>query len=131
MSCAFPVLLLSIPRLRDSSVSVRRTALIVMTHLILKDMVKVKGQISEMAVLLVDGDERISSLARSFFNELSNKVRPRDDDNDIITLRRVRLQIRSVATGAESGRFSAQPDDGFLGLSGRGRGSPQGGSRGL
>jgi len=46
-----------------------------MTHLILKDMVKVKGQISEMAVLVVDEDEGIATLACSFFNELSNKVR--------------------------------------------------------
>lgn len=60
-------------RLRDPSRSVRRTALIVMTHLILRDMVKVKGQISEIAVLLVDDDEEISLLARSFFNELSCK----------------------------------------------------------
>ncbi|XP_062895773.1 condensin complex subunit 1 [Mobula hypostoma] len=60
-------------RLRDPSPAVRRTALIVMTHLILKDMVKVKGQISEMASLLVDEEEEIALLARSFFNELSNK----------------------------------------------------------
>uniref|UniRef100_UPI00398F2381 condensin complex subunit 1 isoform X2 n=1 Tax=Pristiophorus japonicus TaxID=55135 RepID=UPI00398F2381 len=60
-------------RLRDSAPCVRRTALIVMTHLILKDMVKVKGQISEMAVLVIDEDEGIAVLARSFFNELSNK----------------------------------------------------------
>ena len=32
----------------------RKTAALVMTHLILKDMVKVKGQVSEMAVLLID-----------------------------------------------------------------------------
>ncbi|XP_059815791.1 condensin complex subunit 1 [Hypanus sabinus] len=60
-------------RLRDPSPAVRRTALIVMTHLILKDMVKVKGQISEIASLLVDKEEEIALLARSFFNELSNK----------------------------------------------------------
>ncbi|XP_078281206.1 condensin complex subunit 1 [Rhinoraja longicauda] len=44
-----------------------------MTHLILRDMVKVKGQISEIAVLMVDKDEEISLVARSFFNELSCK----------------------------------------------------------
>lgn len=48
-----------------------------MTHLILKDMIKVKGQVSEMATLLIDPEEEIVSLARSFFAELATKVRPR------------------------------------------------------
>ncbi|XP_029436445.1 condensin complex subunit 1 [Rhinatrema bivittatum] len=60
-------------RLRDPSRSVRKTASLVMTHLILKDLVKVKGQISEMAVLLNDPDEEIAGLARNFFHELANK----------------------------------------------------------
>lgn len=46
----------------------------VLTHLILNDMIKVKGQISEMAICIVDHDERISSLAKLFFNELAKKV---------------------------------------------------------
>lgn len=45
-----------------------------MTHLILKDMVKVKGQVSEMAVLLIDPVPHIAALAKNFFNELSHKV---------------------------------------------------------
>ncbi|XP_044155231.1 condensin complex subunit 1 [Bufo gargarizans] len=60
-------------RLRDESRDVRRTSAIVMTHLILKDMVKVKGQVSEMAVLLIDSDQEIALLAKNFFTELSNK----------------------------------------------------------
>ncbi|XP_056386755.1 condensin complex subunit 1 isoform X1 [Hyla sarda] len=60
-------------RLRDESREVRKTSAIVMTHLILKDMVKVKGQVSEMAVLLIDSDIEITSLAKNFFTELSNK----------------------------------------------------------
>ncbi|KAM4703298.1 condensin complex subunit 1 [Rhinophrynus dorsalis] len=60
-------------RLRDTSRDVRKTSGLVMTHLILKDMVKVKGQVSEMAVLLIDSDQEIATLARNFFNELSNK----------------------------------------------------------
>ena len=47
----------------------------VLTHLILNDMVKVKGQISEMATCLEDKDNRISDLAKLFFLELSKKVR--------------------------------------------------------
>ncbi|OXB60497.1 hypothetical protein ASZ78_000788, partial [Callipepla squamata] len=61
-------------RLRDPCQSVRQTAGVVMTHLILKDMVKVKGQVSEMAALLIDPEEAIVGVAQNFFNELSNKA---------------------------------------------------------
>ncbi|XP_072182852.1 condensin complex subunit 1 isoform X1 [Excalfactoria chinensis] len=60
-------------RLRDPCQSVRQTAGVVMTHLILKDMVKVKGQVSEMAALLIDPEEAIMGVAQNFFNELSHK----------------------------------------------------------
>ncbi|XP_047907518.2 condensin complex subunit 1 [Anser cygnoides] len=60
-------------RLRDPCQSVRQTAGVVMTHLILKDMVKVKGQVSEMAALLIDPEEAIVRVAQNFFSELSNK----------------------------------------------------------
>ncbi|KAM8819961.1 condensin complex subunit 1 [Eudromia elegans] len=60
-------------RLRDPCENVRQTAGLVMTHLILKDMVKVKGQVSEMATLLMDPEEAIVGLAQNFFSELSNK----------------------------------------------------------
>ncbi|GAB2227931.1 hypothetical protein Droror1_Dr00009760 [Drosera rotundifolia] len=60
-------------RLRDPSVSVRKNAVLVLSHLILNDMMKVKGYINEMALRLEDEDERISNLARLFFNELSKK----------------------------------------------------------
>ena len=46
----------------------------IMTRLILNDMVKVKGQISEMATCLEDDDSRIAELAKSFFAELAKKV---------------------------------------------------------
>lgn len=62
-------------RLRDESTHVRKNTLMVLTHLILNDMVKVKGQISEMATCLEDKDSRISDLAKLFFLELSKKVR--------------------------------------------------------
>ncbi|ONM60389.1 binding [Zea mays] len=60
-------------RLRDPSVSVRKNAVLVISHLILNDMMKVKGYINEMAVRIEDKDERISSLAKLFFHELSKK----------------------------------------------------------
>ncbi|KAL0404834.1 UNVERIFIED_CONTAM: Condensin complex subunit [Sesamum radiatum] len=61
-------------RLRDQSVSVRKNAVLVLSHLILNDMMKVKGYINEMAMRLEDEDERISNLGRLFFHELSKKV---------------------------------------------------------
>ncbi|CAI0374530.1 unnamed protein product [Linum tenue] len=60
-------------RLRDPSVSVRKNAVLVLSHLILNDMMKVKGHINEMAICLEDEEERISSLAKLFFHELSKK----------------------------------------------------------
>ncbi|KAI4965118.1 hypothetical protein ZWY2020_057438 [Hordeum vulgare] len=60
-------------RLSDSSASVRKNAVLVISHLILNDMMKVKGYINEMAVRVEDEDERISSLAKLFFHELSKK----------------------------------------------------------
>ncbi|XP_052175354.1 condensin-1 complex subunit CAP-D2 [Diospyros lotus] len=60
-------------RLRDASVSVRKNAVLVLSHLILNDMMKVKGYVNEMAMRLEDEDERISNLAKLFFHELSKK----------------------------------------------------------
>ncbi|KAJ9181015.1 hypothetical protein P3X46_009191 [Hevea brasiliensis] len=60
-------------RLRDPSVSVRKNAVLVLSHLILNDMMKVKGYINEMTLCLEDEDERISNLAKLFFHELSKK----------------------------------------------------------
>ncbi|XP_015695348.1 condensin complex subunit 1 isoform X1 [Oryza brachyantha] len=60
-------------RLRDPSASVRKNAVLVISHLILNDMMKVKGFINEMAVRIEDEDDRISSLAKLFFHELSKK----------------------------------------------------------
>jgi len=61
-------------RLRDDSPIVKRTTLNVLTHLILNDMVKVKGQISDIALCIIDPDQRISSMSRMFFTEFSRKA---------------------------------------------------------
>lgn len=52
----------------------RQTAVTVLTQLVLKDVLKVKGQVSEVAVLLIDPESHITSLALNFFNELASKV---------------------------------------------------------
>ncbi|MED6287600.1 hypothetical protein CHARACLAT_018073 [Characodon lateralis] len=60
-------------RLSDEVSSVRQTAVTVLTQLVLKDVLKVKGQVSEVAVLLIDPEPHITSLALNFFNELATK----------------------------------------------------------
>lgn len=53
--------------------SVRKHALMVLTHLILNDMQKAKRPVADIAKCLVDSDPRISNLAKMFFNELALK----------------------------------------------------------
>jgi len=60
-------------RLGDPSVLVRYNALMVLTHLILNDMVKVKGQVTHVVMCLTDGEERVRELATLFFNKLSER----------------------------------------------------------
>ncbi|RIB12547.1 non-SMC mitotic condensation complex subunit 1-domain-containing protein [Gigaspora rosea] len=50
-----------------------KNTLMVLTHLILNGMIKVKGQLDEIAKCLEDEDHRISDLARLFFTELASK----------------------------------------------------------
>eukprot|EP00178_Gracilaria_changii_P009011 TRINITY_DN2677_c0_g1_i1.p2 TRINITY_DN2677_c0_g1~~TRINITY_DN2677_c0_g1_i1.p2 ORF type:complete len:1224 (-),score=198.84 TRINITY_DN2677_c0_g1_i1:2762-6433(-) len=60
--------------LRDSDERVRKNTLMTLTHLILNDMIKVKGQIVGLAICILDEDKRIAELARLFFNELARKA---------------------------------------------------------
>ena len=62
-------------RLCDPDSEVRQNTVVVLTHLILSDMVKVKGQLSEMALCLEDSVPRIVDRVKLFFMELSRKVR--------------------------------------------------------
>ncbi|CBN77248.1 conserved unknown protein [Ectocarpus siliculosus] len=60
-------------RLKDDSPGVRANAIMVLTHLILNDMVKVKGQVSALAVCMVDEEPRIQDAAKVFFNKYSER----------------------------------------------------------
>eukprot|EP00466_Bigelowiella_natans_P012615 jgi/Bigna1/128328/aug1.6_g3036 len=60
-------------RLNDSSPKVRKNTLMVLMHLILNDMVKIKGPITEISKRIYDEDLRISELVRILFHELSQK----------------------------------------------------------
>uniref|UniRef100_A0AAJ7WJJ1 Condensin complex subunit 1 n=1 Tax=Petromyzon marinus TaxID=7757 RepID=A0AAJ7WJJ1_PETMA len=60
-------------RLKDDCAVVRSCSLRVLAHLVVSDMVKVRGHISNVAALLVDKDPSIASQARAFFTELAKK----------------------------------------------------------
>ncbi|GAA6061284.1 hypothetical protein JCM10212_004690 [Sporobolomyces blumeae] len=59
--------------LHDKDLTVKKNTLMVLTHLILNGMIKVKGQLGEMAKCLSDDDKRIKDLAHLFFEELATK----------------------------------------------------------
>ncbi|PWZ02320.1 hypothetical protein BCV70DRAFT_198602 [Testicularia cyperi] len=59
--------------LGDPDLSVKKHTLMVLTHLILNGMIKVKGQLGEMAKCLEDDEPRVSDLAKLFFSELATK----------------------------------------------------------
>ncbi|WFD20122.1 condensin complex non-SMC subunit Cnd1 [Malassezia caprae] len=59
--------------LGDSDLGVKKNTLMVLTHLILNGMIKVKGQLGELAKCLEDEEPRVSDLAKLFFSELAMK----------------------------------------------------------
>ncbi len=60
-------------RLTDEDVVVRYNTLMTLTHLILNDMIKVKGQVTHIVMCLNDECEKIRSLASLFFLELAKR----------------------------------------------------------
>jgi condensin complex subunit 1 len=59
--------------LQDDDVNVRKTTLMVITHLILNDMLKLKSEVSDIALLFEDPDIKIQNLVKLFFHELHKK----------------------------------------------------------
>ncbi|KAJ3146459.1 Condensin complex subunit [Geranomyces michiganensis] len=87
-------------RLNDTDPVVKKNTLMVLTFLILNGMVKVKGQISEMAKTLEDEDRRISDLTKLFFTELSTK------DNSVYNnLPDIISNLSHADTGVTEGAF--------------------------
>ncbi|KAJ3056052.1 Condensin complex subunit [Rhizophlyctis rosea] len=87
-------------RLGDEDLGVKKNTLMVLTFLILNGMVKVKGQISEMAKCLECEERRISDLAKLFFKELSTK------DNAVYNnLPDIISNLSHPATGVEEESF--------------------------
>ncbi|XP_065218863.1 condensin complex subunit 1 [Planococcus citri] len=60
-------------RLKDESAKVRHTTLIIISHLITNEMIKVRGQMSDVALCLVDSDRAVKNLAIKLFYEISVK----------------------------------------------------------
>eukprot|EP01034_Spumella_vulgaris_P026504 gene26504-33092_t len=60
-------------KLRDPVVEVRYNTLMVITHLVLNDMIKVKGQVAHVALSLNDESTLVADLARLFFVKLSER----------------------------------------------------------
>lgn len=61
-------------RIHDSDQSVRQTCLLVLTHLILNDMIKVKGCVADIARCTLDDRPEMAGLAKLFFSEMAAKV---------------------------------------------------------
>ena len=59
--------------LQDKNISVRKNALMVISHLILNGMLKPSGYMAKIAICLEDGETRIADLARLFFAELKKR----------------------------------------------------------
>ncbi|EFN85409.1 Condensin complex subunit 1 [Harpegnathos saltator] len=60
-------------RLRDADTSVRRTCVRMLSNLIMREMIRVKGQVSELALCIMDEDEQIRQDTKEFFNQLAQK----------------------------------------------------------
>jgi condensin complex subunit 1 len=60
-------------KLKDDSAKVRRTTLMVLAHLILNDMLKVRGELAEICLMQDDTDSYIQSFVELFLYELNSK----------------------------------------------------------
>lgn len=59
--------------LHDSDVELRLTTVKILSHLIAHEMILVKGQISDLALCLVDENLEIKQITGQFFKEIANK----------------------------------------------------------
>ncbi|CAD0201294.1 unnamed protein product [Chrysodeixis includens] len=59
--------------LSDEELEIRQCAVKMLSFLVLHEMVRVKGQIADMALCCADKDARVASMTRLFFKQLSQK----------------------------------------------------------
>ncbi len=61
-------------RLHDDAVSVRKSSLMVISHMILNGVLKGRGQMAPVAACLEDAERKVADLANLFFHELSKRA---------------------------------------------------------
>ena len=89
--------------LRDTkSTVVRMNTIRVLSHLILKEMIKTRGQIYEIALCTIDADEKIAALSKAFFQELSQR-------NNGLVIYNAMPDIISQLSGSESNESGEAP----------------------
>lgn len=59
--------------LLETDITVRLTAVKMLSHLILQEMIRVRGQLSDMAVCIVDENEEIRKVTKEFFKAIKDK----------------------------------------------------------
>lgn len=59
--------------LLEADVEVRLTAVKMLSHLVLQEMIRVRGQLSDMAKCLVDDSPAIQNVTKAFFKQIANK----------------------------------------------------------
>jgi len=59
--------------LRSNDVKVRRYSMTVISHLVLNDMLKLKGEIVDICLLLESDDQKVKDIVNLFFYELGKK----------------------------------------------------------
>ncbi|XP_075166034.1 CAP-D2 condensin subunit [Haematobia irritans] len=59
--------------LHTQDTELRLTAVKMLSHLILHEMIRVKGQIAELAMCIVDNNADIKNITQQFFKEIANK----------------------------------------------------------
>lgn len=59
--------------LHEDNDELRLTAVKMLSHLILHEMIRVKGQISDLALCIVDPNDEIKSITQQFFKEIAHK----------------------------------------------------------
>lgn len=59
--------------LYEKNEEVRLTVVKMLSHLIMHEMIRVKGQISDLVLCIVDENEEIKTMTQQFFKEIANK----------------------------------------------------------
>ncbi|XP_017868110.1 PREDICTED: condensin complex subunit 1 [Drosophila arizonae] len=60
-------------QLHEENTELRLTAVKMLSHLILHEMIRVKGQIADLALCIVDESDEIKNITQQFFKEIANK----------------------------------------------------------